>query len=417
MKKTTLNKRKIINDPVHGFIKIPHDIIYDLLEHPALQRLRRIKQLGLTEYVYPAASHSRLSHTLGAMHLMMQAIAHLRLRNIGITTDEEIAVLIAILLHDIGHGPFSHALEETFIDGVCHEDISEELMKQLNVQFNHQLELAIKIFKNEYPKKFLHQLVSGQLDMDRMDYLKRDSFFTGVTEGIIGSDRIIKMLNVVDDMLVIEEKGIYSIEKFLIARRLMYWQVYFHKTVIASEYLLVKIINRIRHLLSLSVDVFLTPPLKYFLGQNITSTYYQAHKSEVIHQFLLLDDTDILASAKVWIQSEDKILSELANNLLNRRLPKVSIEREPIAPQRINALIDEISAEWGIAKTEAEYLISHGEVNNRTYSEKSDSIKILTKHNQVVDIAKASDVLNISNFDTAIKKYFICSPKIAGIEE
>ncbi|MBA7547911.1 hypothetical protein ES705_40352 [subsurface metagenome] len=323
MNSKKINKKKIINDPVHGFVTITSEFIFDLIEHNYFQRLRRIKQLGLTHYVYPGATHTRFQHTIGALHLMGQALDSLKSKGIKISKDEEEAVLVAILLHDIGHGPFSHALEESLISGIDHEILSQLLMNELNTIFNGRLNLAIEIFNNRYSKKFLHQLVSSQLDMDRLDYIKRDSFFTGVAEGTIGTDRIIKMLNVSDDKLVVEKKGIYSVEKFLISRRLMYWQVYFHKTVMASEYLLVKMLQRAKLLASKEVSMFATPALSYFLYHDIHAANIKQELQKVISHFVKLDDTDIITSAKEWANHDDKILSILARNLVNRKLPLV----------------------------------------------------------------------------------------------
>ncbi len=320
-----MNKRKIINDPVHGFLTIPSDFIFDLIEHPYFQRLRRISQLGMTSYVYPGATHTRFQHTIGALYLMTQAIESLCFKNINITPEEENAVYNAILLHDIGHGPFSHALEESLIKGISHEQISKILMDKLNQEFEGKLNIAIEIFNNKYHKKFLHQLVSGQLDMDRLDYIKRDSFYTGVTEGTIGIDRIIKMLNVSHGSLVVEKKGIYSIEKFLIARRFMYWQVYFHKTVIAAEYLLVNILIRAKEVAKTDKNLFSTPALAYFMFNNINASNLEENLSEIVKHFNDLDDSDILASAKEWSNHEDFILSALSSNLINRKLNKVLI--------------------------------------------------------------------------------------------
>lgn len=409
-----INKRKIINDPVHGFFKIPTDLIYDLIEHPILQRLRRIKQLGLTDYVYPGASHSRFQHSLGAVYLMVQAVAQLRSKNIEISAVEEEAVYVAILLHDIGHGPFSHALEESIIEGINHEKISLCLMNKLNDEFNGALKTALEIFQNKYHKKFLHQLVSSQLDMDRMDYLKRDSFYTGVTEGVIGTERIIKMLSVVNDRLVIEAKGIYSIEKFLIARRLMYWQVYFHKTVIASEYLLVNILLRVKQLVKQGESVFTTPSLQFFLENDINETKFENNGDLIISNFLGLDDTDIYTSAKEWLKHSDILLSVLANSLLNRNLPSVKIIDKPLEKDTYQQLLSKTAKYYKVNETDAKFLVSTGEIRNNAYSDKVDSIYVQKKNGEVCDIAEISDVLNISYLYKTIKKFFICAPKIVA---
>ena len=412
-----VNKQKIINDPVHGFIKIPSDLVYDLIEHPILQRLRRIKQLGLTDFVYPGATHSRFQHTLGAVYLTVQAINNLRLKDIEISKEEEEGALIAILLHDIGHGPYSHALENYILSGIDHEDISLYLMQKLNEEYDGKLDLAIKIFKNEYAKKFLHELVSSQLDMDRMDYLKRDSFYTGVTEGIIGSDRIIKMLNVKDDKLVVEKKGIYSIEKFLIARRLMYWQVYFHKTVIAAEYLMVNLIRRARFLIQNNADLFTPESLRFFLEKEIDKTYFENNKALVIQNFLNLDDTDIIMAAKQWSSSTDKVLYSLANSYMNRKLPKVLIQDKAFSKQYINKVTAKTALHYNISEDDARFLITSDEIANNAYSQNTESILILKKDGKTLDIADASDVINFSYLYKMVKKYFICIPEIAANED
>lgn len=409
------NKKKIINDPVHGFINIPSSLIYDLVEHPVFQRLRRIKQLGLTHYVYPGATHTRFQHTLGALHLMILAINSLRSKGVMISSDEEEATQIAILLHDIGHGPFSHALEESLIDGISHEDISLHLMQVLNQEFKGKLELAIQIFQNSYPKKFLHQLVSSQLDMDRMDYLKRDSFYTGVTEGTIGTDRIIKMLDVYDDHLVIEAKGIYSIEKFLMARRLMYWQVYFHKTVIASEFLLVKLLQRAKEVFRAENDMFAAPPLKFFLESSISQEYFQANTEQVIQNFLELDDSDIMSSAKQWCKSSDKVLSLLSSSLISRKLPKTTMSDQASSNAELERLRQCAKKNLNLSDEEASFLVYQEEVSNSAYSLHDEKIQIKYKNGDLTDIAAASDILNIPYLYKSTKKHFICSPKDCGV--
>lgn len=406
-----MNKRKIINDPVHGFVNIPSDFIYDIIEHPFIQRLRRIQQLGLTHYVYPGATHSRFQHTIGAMHLMMLAIVSLRYKNIEITPEEEEAVLIAILLHDIGHGPFSHALEESIISGISHEFLSQLLMKWLNEIFNNKLGLAIDIFNNRYSKKFLHQLVSSQLDMDRLDYIKRDSFFTGVTEGTIGTDRIIKMLNVVNDSLVIERKGLYSVEKFLIARRLMYWQVYFHKTVIASESLMVKMLQRAKKVASESQNLFATPALSFFLSNNINSDNIEKNYNETLNNFIKLDDSDIIASAKEWASCDDHILSALAKSLLNRNLPRVLISDQPFDDEGFKKILHSVQNKYNISATDTGYFLFNGEISNNAFSSSEDMIQILLNNNETNDISEISDILNVRYLQRSEKKYFLCFPK------
>lgn len=410
-----MNKRKIINDPVHGFISIPSDLIFDLIEHPYLQRLRRIKQLGLTHYVYPGATHSRFQHTLGALHLMNIALESLKSKGIAITPDEEEAVLVAILLHDIGHGPFSHVLEESLIEGISHEHMSQLLMQDLNRDFGNKLDLAIAIFNNQYTKKFLHQLVSSQLDMDRLDYIKRDSFCTGVTEGTIGTDRIIKMLNVVNDQLVVEKKGIYSVEKFLIARRLMYWQVYFHKTVIASEYLLVKMLQRAKSMVNDGVKIYTTPPLQYFFSNKINSTNLNNSLRNTIEHFILLDDSDILVSAKEWIHSTDRVLSILSKDTIDRKLPKVIISEQPPEKELVSEIKKRIQGLFKFTSNETEYFIHVGEISNNAFSGKEDMIQIKMSESEIKEISEVSDILNIPYLQRSETKYFICFPKECGV--
>jgi HD superfamily phosphohydrolase len=409
------NKRKIINDPVHGFVTIPSDFIFDLIEHPFLQRLRRIKQLGLTHYVYPGATHTRFQHTIGALHLMTLAIDSLKSKGILITEEEQEAVLIAILLHDIGHGPFSHALEQTIIPGISHEQLSDILMRRLNQEFASRLDLAIAVYNNNYIKKFLHQLVTSQLDMDRLDYIKRDSFFTGVTEGTIGTDRIIKMLNVHNDNLVVEKKGIYSVEKFLISRRLMYWQVYFHKTVIASENLLVRMLQRAKYLASCNKSIYSTPALSYFLDQSFDDITAQGNTDALIEHFNKLDDTDIVVSAKEWQHHEDPILSMLSRNLLNRILPAVTITDQPVPEKTVQKIRIAVSQHYKIQASDLYYLVSAGEISNNAYTSKVDMIQILMSRNEVRKFSEVSDILNDLYMERSEKKYFLCFPKEFGV--
>jgi HD superfamily phosphohydrolase len=405
---SSTNKLKIINDPVYGFIKIPYDLIFDLIEHPLFQRLRRIRQLGLTHFVYPGANHSRFQHAVGAMHLMGLAIEVIRSKGHTISDEEARAVTIAILLHDIGHGPFSHSLEHSLIKNTTHEEISLLLMEQLNKEFRGELSMAIEIFMNRYPKKFLHQLVSSQLDMDRLDYLKRDSFFTGVTEGVIGSDRIIKMLNVLNDQLVVEEKGIYSIEKFLIARRLMYWQVYLHRTVVASEQVLVLMLKRAQTLTSGGEKLFATPALAYFL---------QAPNLVSLEQFSLLDDDDILASAKVWCNNSDRVLSMLANGVINRKLFSVELDTQSFSADRVAEIRGRVAEHLNMSPQETEYLVVSDSISNYAYSDMDDRITIMDKHGNTRDIAEASDILNISVLSKTVRKYFLCYPRFIKEKE
>jgi HD superfamily phosphohydrolase len=408
--KSSTNKLKIINDPVYGFIKIPYSIIFDLIEHPLFQRLRRIRQLGLTHYVYPGANHTRFQHAVGAMHLMGQAIEVIRSKGHRITDEEAKAVTIAILLHDIGHGPFSHSLEHSLVRDTSHEAISLMYMEQLNEEFGGALETAIRIFRNEYPKLFLHQLVSSQLDMDRLDYLKRDSFFSGVTEGVIGSDRIIKMLNVLHDQLVVDEKGIYSIEKFLIARRLMYWQVYLHRTVMSSEQLLVMMLKRAQMLVSGGKELFATPALSWFLAR-ASGIFGASDRKEFLDQFARLDDNDILTSAKVWSGHPDKVLSILAGGLVNRDLFTVRLDNEPFNHEEVENLRKKVSEHLLIPPGEASFLVVTDSVSNYAYSDLDDRISILDKTGKIRDIADASDMLNISVLSKTIRKYFLCYPR------
>ncbi len=412
MNNTPVNKRKIINDPVHGFIKIPSTFIYDIIEYPVFQRLRRIKQLGLTSYVYPGATHSRFQHALGAAHLMGMAIQNIRLKGLKITEKEAEAATIAILLHDIGHGPFSHALEQSIIENFSHEDVSKLLMDKLNEEFEGKLDLALKIFNNKYHKKFLHQLVSSQLDMDRLDYLKRDSFYTGVSEGVIGSDRIIKMLNVVDDNLVVEAKGIYSIENFLIARRLMFWQVYLHKTVLAAENLVAMMLKRAKYVACKDNNLFAVNGLNYFFKNNITRSNLNRKKEDIISNFVNLDDNDIIASAKVWINYPDKVLSALSENLINRKLPKIIMQDQPFTKNYINSKIKGSMRIHNWNDEETGYFIFTGSISNKAYSEFDDKIKILYNTGETRDIVDASDIFNVTVLSKIVKKYFLCYPDL-----
>ena len=405
-----MNKKKIINDPVYGFISIPTDLVFDLIEHPYFQRLRYIKQLGMTHLVYPGALHTRFHHALGAMHLMSLAIETLQNKDHDITPAEEEALMIAILLHDIGHGPFSHALEQTIVEGIRHEYISVLLMNKLNHEFEGRLTMAIHIFNGSYHKRFLHELVSGQLDMDRMDYLNRDSFFTGVSEGVISSDRIIKMLNVKDDHIVIEEKGIYSIEKFLIARRLMYWQVYLHKTVIAAEQLLAKILKRARELSLSGHHLFATPALNHFLEKNISRDVFM-NEDYHIETFAELDDTDILSAVKVWANDSDPVLSRLCSNLIKRNLYHVDITNEPPPAEKIKQLVESAIKKYGINEQEVDYFVFTDIITNNAYRPGDGSIRILMKDGTVKDITAASDNSNLEALARTVKKYILCYTK------
>ncbi len=409
------NKRKIINDPVYGFINIPGDFIFDLIEHPWFQRLRNIKQLGLTSFVYPGANHSRFQHGLGSLHLMEMAIATLRSKGVAISEAEEEATLVAILLHDIGHGPFSHALENSIINGITHEDISLLLMRKLNERYNGKLDLAIEIFRGTYPRKFLHELISSQMDMDRLDYLRRDSFFTGVIEGSVGSDRIISMLNVVDDSLVIDEKGIYSLEKFLIARRLMYWQVYMHKTVLSSESLLVKILKRAKELALEGCDLYATPSLRFFLYNKIGISDLTGEDNftpgMVAANFTRLDDTDVLVSAKYWADNSDKALSDLSVRLLRRDLLAIELQNEPFPENRVAELRGKAENLLKISRDMEDYYVFTGSISNLAYTPEAPEVKILLKSGSTADISTVSDMFDHRFLSERITKYFLCYPK------
>ena len=404
-------KSTIFNDPIYWFISIPFDIIQTLIEHKYFQRLRRIKQLGLTHLVYPGAYHTRFQHAMGAMHLTGLAIEVLRSKGNNISTEEAKAVSIAILLHDIGHGPFSHALEKSLVSNVNHEDLSGIFMESLNQQYKGKLTLAIKIFKNKYRKKFLHQLVASQLDMDRLDYLNRDSFFAGVSEGVISSDRIIKMLNIKNDQLVVDAKGIYSIEKFLIARRLMYWQVYLHKTVVSAELLLVKILKRAKYLYGKNKDLFATPSLEFFLRNQVDKSSFEKNKS-ILDEFANLDDYDLLSAIKVWCNHEDKILSSLCNKLVHRKLNKVEIQGERFKKAHIEKIKKAVIKKLKISPKDVHYYVYSDVISNKTYNPNDDKINVLYKDGSLVDVAKASDHLNISVLSRTTKKYYLCYPKM-----
>lgn len=407
--KATANKLKLINDPVYGFIKIPSPLIFDLMEHPWFQRLRRIKQLGLTHLVYPGALHTRFHHALGAMWLTTQALDTLKSKGVQITDEETEATIAAVLLHDIGHGPFSHTLEKSIVLGVGHEDISLALMEFLNKEFNGKLNLAIKIFQNKYRKQYLHQLISSQLDMDRMDYLRRDSFFTGVVEGTIGSERIIKMLDVVKNQLVIEAKGIYSIEKFIIARRLMYWQVYLHKTVLSAEQLLSCILKRARFLAQNNIEVFATPAFRFFLQNTMKQKDFLTNR-DYLDLFCQLDDNDITASIKVWQKHPDKVLRLLSDSLINRQLFAVSITTHKGSENQISKLKARVMDKLKISAEDAAYFVMSGVVENSAYIATEDNIKIKMQNGKLTDLAKASDQYNISALSKTVRKYFICYP-------
>ena len=413
MSQLHINKKKIINDPVFGFITLQSELVFDLVENPIFQRLRRIKQLGLSYLVFPGANHSRFEHGIGASHLMRQAISVLKLKGIDISDEEAEAVTVAILLHDIGHAPFSHVLENTLVN-ISHEEISSLLMNELNKQFNGKLDLAIRIFTNQYEKKFLYQLVSSQLDMDRLDYLSRDSFFTGVAEGTIGIDRIIKMLNVWEDRLVVDVKGIYSIEKFLISRRLMYWQVYLHKTVVSAEFLLINVLKRAKELTAQSVSVFATPTLAIFLKNSFDSNHFYENilveGRTVLEWYSLLDDNDILISVKEWKNHSDLVLSSLAKSLINRKLFKSTLQTKPTSKTLENKIIKRITKDITGDATLAKYFLMTGEIKNNAYNKHDENILVLDKAGNIKDIQQASD-MDLSALTITVRKYYLCYPK------
>lgn len=403
------NKKKIFNDPVYGFISIPDEFIFDLIQHPYMQRLRRIMQLGMSHLVYPGALHTRFHHVLGAMHLMTIAIATIRRKGHEITPEEERAVLIAILLHDIGHGPFSHALEYDIVCGVSHEEISGFFIERLSKEFGKDMDHALLIFKNEHPKPFLHQLVSSQLDMDRLDYLNRDSFYTGVSEGIVGSDRLIEMINVHDGNLVLEEKGIYSIEKFIVARRLMYWQVYLHKTVVAAEFMLIHTLRRAKELVKNGTEIFGSPTLMYFLKNDIKQADFKKDSS-ILDRFADLDDYDILGAIKVWQNHSDKVLSTLSRRLVNRDLFKIEISKERFSDDRIKLEKELVQKQFNLEEDEIDFFVYTDILSNNAYNQNKQNINMLMKNGEIVDLSKASDNLNISALASPVEKYFLCYP-------
>jgi HD superfamily phosphohydrolase len=402
------NKLKIFNDPIYGFITIPNTLIYDLIQHPYFQRLRRITQMGLSYLVYPGAHHTRFHHAIGAMHIMQKAVEVLRFKEVLISKEEENALYIAILLHDIGHGPFSHTLEQSIVE-VHHEDISLLFMAKLNEEFDGQLSLAIQIFKGEYHRKFMLQLISSQLDMDRMDYLKRDSFYSGVAEGNINSDRLIQMLNVMDDVLVMEEKGIYSIEKFLMARRLMYWQAYLHKTSLVAELTLTNALKRAKELLHKGIDLECSKPLKYFMEHKITLDNFS---NSSLDSFAQLDDFDIISSIKNWQHHDDFILSSLSKMIINRNLPKIKLNNEKFPKEVLEEMAIRFAKDQNITQQEAKYFIFKGKIENQAYSKNAEPIRILKKDKTIEDIVEASDQLNLKALSKPVTKYFICFPKL-----
>ncbi len=404
-----MKSQKILNDPVYGFITIPSELIFAIIDHPYFQRLRRIRQLGLTDFVYPGALHTRFHHALGAMHLMSITLDNLRIKGTEITEKEYEAALLAILLHDIGHGPFSHALEYSLLEGIPHEELSLLTIELLNEEFGGQLTLALQIFKNQYPKKFLHQLVSSQLDIDRLDYLQRDCFFTGVSEGTIGADRIIKMMAVKDDQLVIEEKGIYSIENFLSARRLMYWQVYLHKTTVSAEKMLINLIQRAKKLAQAGRKFYVTEEMGYFMNQEISLADFKADKN-LLKKFLQLDDFDIWGAIKLWKNDSDYVLQNISQMFLTRRLFKINLVNEPFSNLEIEQLRSKALKKLQVPEEELGYFFSTGTISNYGYLEK-DRISILTKKGEVVDVATAADLPNIKIMSKMVEKHYVCVAK------
>ena len=402
------NKLKIINDPIYGFITIPSTLIFELIEHRYFQRLRRISQMGMSYMVYPGAHHTRFHHALGAMHLMQKAVQVLRFKGIEISEEESEALYIAILLHDIGHGPFSHAMEHSIIENIDHEFISLLFMDVLNKEFNHKLTLAIQIFKDEYPRKFLYQLISGQLDMDRMDYLKRDSFYTGVSEGSINSQRLISMLNVFEDKIVVEEKGIYSVEKFILARRLMYWQVYLHKTSLVAEQLVTRLLKRAKELISEGIKIEASAALNYFLNSRVSK---EDINNETLAIFAKLDDYDIISAMKSWQSDEDFVLSKISQMLLNRDLLSIEIQNQEFSKDKIKNAKKDLMLKHNINESEASYFVFTGQITNQAYSMEKETINLYTKSGKVIDVAKASDQFNLKALSKKVIKNYMCFPK------
>ena len=402
------NKLKIFNDPIYGFITIPNSLIYDLIEHKFFQRLRRISQMGLSYLVYPGAHHTRFHHALGCMHLMQKAVNVLRFKGVEISEEEEQALYIAILLHDIGHGPFSHAMENSIVNNVSHEQISLMFMEHLNDKFNSSLTLAIQIFKGEYQRRFLCQLISSQLDMDRADYLKRDSFYSGVAEGNINSERLITMLHVVDDELVVEEKGIYSVEKFLVARRLMYWQTYLHKTSLVAEQLLIRMLQRAKELTHAGETLKCTEALQYFLSNDICLENFDSNTLEV---FARLDDYDIISAMKEWQYHPDFVLRNLSDMIINRDLLKIKLKKKKVQKEKLEFHRSKLIEKYNISEKEASYFVFTGEITNQAYQMKKDHINILYKSGKIENIIKASDQLNLKALSKPVTKFYMCYPK------
>ncbi|ATA69903.1 HD domain-containing protein [Capnocytophaga sputigena] len=401
------NKLKIINDPIYGFIHIPSTLVFDIIEHPYFQRLRRINQMALSYLVFPGAKHTRFEHVLGCVFLMQKTVEMLRFKGIQISDKEAEGLYIAILLHDIGHGPFSHAMEHSIVEGISHEEISLRFMQELNKVFNGKLETAIAMFQGTYPRKFMHQLISSQLDMDRADYLKRDSFYTGVAEGNINSERLISMLNVRNDELVVEEKGLYSVEKFLVARRLMYWQVYLHKTSVAAEQILIRLLNRAKELVQQGQKLTMSTALAFFVKNKISKDNFS---QEVLEMFARLDDTDIISAMKEWQFYPDAVLSKLSKMLLNRDLPKIKVRLNDFEEQKIKRL-QKLSLAKGIDEKDMKYFVFTGVMTNRAYNPEKEIIKILTKNGRVVELSKTSEAINLEPLSQVTERYYICYPK------
>ena len=402
------NKLKTFNDPIYGFIAITNSLIYNLIEEPCFQRLRRISQMGLSNLVYPGAHHTRFHHALGSMHIMKQAIDILKFKNVKISSKEEEGLLCAILLHDIGHGPFSHAMENSLVEGVQHEEISLKFMHYLNAKYKGKLDIAIEIFTGNYHRKFLNQLVSSQLDMDRLDYLKRDSFYTGVAEGNINSERLITMLNVVNGQLVVEEKGIYSVEKFLMARRFMYWQVYLHKTALVGEQLLIKILKRAKSLIDTGYNLPSNGPLSYFLNTHVGPNEFD---EEILMLFSKLDDIDVWAAIKGWVNEEDFVLSNLCKMLVDRKLPHIKVKKRSIDQEKFLKKHNDFQKKYNLTAEEADYFVFHGKIKNQAYNINEQNINILSKNGKLIDVAKGSDHLNIKALAQTVTKYYVCYPK------
>ncbi len=403
------NKLKIFNDPIYGFITIPNSLIYDLIQHPYFQRLRRISQMGLSYLVYPGAHHTRFHHALGCMHIMQKAVQTLRFKGVAISNEEENALYIAILLHDIGHGPFSHAMEHSIVEEVHHEEISLKFMNALNEEFEGKLDLAIQIFKGEYHRKFMLQLISSQLDMDRMDYLKRDSFYSGVAEGNINSDRLIQMMNVQDDVLVIEEKGIFSVEKFLVARRLMYWQAYLHKTSVVAEITLTKILKRAKELTQKGAHLECSKPLSFFLNNKITTDTFNLNE---LITFSQLDDYDVLGAIKSWQFHSDFVLSSLSKMIINRDLLKIIVLDEKVDAELLIQYKNKITSLYSLSDKEANYFVFKGKLKNQAYNKESEPISILKKDGEIENLVDSSDQLQVKALSKSVIKYYICFPKV-----